>query len=571
MALFNLFGNKNNTAAPDPYSAFDPASHYRPKLSKGDFYRLSGFDFGWFVLEPLSDYVGTQDNEAELAAHLSPAQKALYFWWYLDAQVTNGGFIQFFFNGYGKYVPAIIAGLQLVGDDAMAERVEKAGAIYRKNIKLFENAWNDELEGLSALYDNAKVEKLNEFDDEYYDMNTATMAAIEKYIRSHAGEVAVDEEGNEFDSSYTGEVKMYYNNGNVKEFFSVSDGKISGIFSEFYEDGMPKNTAIYKEGEPTGEREDFFENGKPKMRVTKDVANGILTEEEYHENGALQSRTFRAIANGERTGLYEEWFDNGQLAETGTYKGDYERQGPWNEFYSNGNKRTEGEYGDGSYKAVNHWDEDGTQLLKDGTGLLRSSYEDDVNEHEYKNYQRHGKQHTYRNGILTLYQEMADGDEHGITRSYYDNGNLKSETVYENGVEISRQNFRIFPNPKVVASLKCEMEDEWLTNRDLVLQDSNPVLKNHSEIQQQLQAPLSIFEGYDDDQELSCNYFVTVNDLGQVMDYDFLYSDNGDLNTLTEPLLSKLEFTPGTVAGKPATTYIIVGFVFRLEDGDSII
>jgi uncharacterized protein YwqG len=32
---------------------------------------------------------------------LSPGQKALFFIWYLDAEVTNGGFIQFYWNGKG--------------------------------------------------------------------------------------------------------------------------------------------------------------------------------------------------------------------------------------------------------------------------------------------------------------------------------------------------------------------------------------------------------------------------------------------------------------------------------------
>jgi len=35
----------------------------------------------------------------------------------LDAQVTNGGFLQFYSNGYRNYVPTINAGLKLIGDN----------------------------------------------------------------------------------------------------------------------------------------------------------------------------------------------------------------------------------------------------------------------------------------------------------------------------------------------------------------------------------------------------------------------------------------------------------------------
>lgn len=55
------------------------------------------------------------------------------------------------------------------------------------------------------------------------------------------------------------------------------------------------------------------------------------------------------------------------------------------------------------------------------------------NEQEYLNYKRHGKQFTYTNGKLSLYQEMLDGQEHGLTISYDEDENILEETIYENG------------------------------------------------------------------------------------------------------------------------------------------
>lgn len=92
------------------------------------------------------------------------------------------------------------------------------------------------------------------------------------------------------------------------------------------------------------------------------------------------------------------------------------------------------------------WREDGTQILKDGTGLYiyeNSYFKNTVtrNENEYKNYKRHGKQYTYHNDKLTLFQELFEGKEHGITRTYDKNENISEEITYNHGQEISRRKF----------------------------------------------------------------------------------------------------------------------------------
>jgi len=63
------------------------------------------------------------------------------------------------------------------------------------------------------------------------------------------------------------------------------------------------------------------------------------------------------------------------------------------------------------------------------------------NEQEYKNYRRDGIQKSFKNDKLTLYQEMENGKEHGVTKSYDENGNIKYEVVYVNGIEKSRKEY----------------------------------------------------------------------------------------------------------------------------------
>ena len=128
MNIFNLFGQSGPKK--DPYWNFDESKHFRPKLDKGEFFKLTGFDFGWYVLEPISEYIKDEKGELKKGNTLSYGQKALYYWWYVDAQVTNGGFTQFYYNGYGKYVPTIIKGLKHIGDNKMAGIVNRSYEIY---------------------------------------------------------------------------------------------------------------------------------------------------------------------------------------------------------------------------------------------------------------------------------------------------------------------------------------------------------------------------------------------------------------------------------------------------------
>lgn len=102
MKLFNLF--RKDQSPHDPYWEFDTSNHFRPHLNKGDFFHLTGFDFGWFILEPLSKMMKGREYEIERGQQLSYGQKALYYWWYIDAQVRNGGFVQFYYNGYEECI-----------------------------------------------------------------------------------------------------------------------------------------------------------------------------------------------------------------------------------------------------------------------------------------------------------------------------------------------------------------------------------------------------------------------------------------------------------------------------------
>jgi hypothetical protein len=165
------------------YNTFEKENHLQPVFDKTKFDTLHGWDFGWALLEPINIAKNDYD-ETILAKRFSPGQKALYFTWYLDAEVTNGGFIQFYWNGYRKYLPPIIDGLKLIGDTTMIKLVEKADKEYLSHKDQFD--LQRQKDDWKPLYENVK--KFDEYDSIYYATHDKMMDLIEKYARQNPEE-----------------------------------------------------------------------------------------------------------------------------------------------------------------------------------------------------------------------------------------------------------------------------------------------------------------------------------------------------------------------------------------------
>lgn len=562
MNFNNLFGQENQQT--DPYWEFDETKHFKPKLNKGDFFKLTGFDFGWFVLEPISIFIKDKKNEIERGKCLSYGQKALYYWWYVDAQVTNGGFVQFYYNGCEPYVPTIIKSLEYIGDKEMASLIQRAEAIYQKNKWLINKARKTDLFG-SDLYE--KLEELGKLDKEYYETNKKTMSNIENYIRKNPNEICLDEEGSEYEMEYSGAYKTYYPDNRIKELFSLLNGVMDGEFKSYYENGQIKEQIQYEGGIRTGEQMEWFENGKMKYRVTK--AGSQFEHFWYYENGEPQKLEHHQISKDERIGEYKEWYDNGQLAKAGTYISKYERSGEWLEFYKDGRKKLEGEFKNGKFLMHHCWNEKRVQTLKNGTGLyIHFNSESggclDYHEQVFKDYKRHGQQTAFKNGIMSFYQEMEDGKENGYTRTFYKNGKIKEETLYEDGQVISKKSFLKSETPKGIVTFQYLMKDQWLWDEDLPTADTYPICINEDEIKQKVNFPKTVLEDQDQDVEgLTC-VWLTVNEFGEVTKVQFKSAymmKSEDFLKVAE----KMKFKPAVKDGKDVASFIYIIARFTIE------
>jgi hypothetical protein len=175
--------NKKANTSMELYNVFDKDNHLQPFFDKTSFDTLHGWDFGWAILEPINIAKGKEDEKL-LSKRFSSGQKALYFIWYLDAEVTNGGFIQFYWNDNRKYLPPIIDGLKLIDDTSMLDLVDKADTEYLKHKEQFN--LQRQKDDWQPLYNSLK--KFDEYDSIYYSTHDRMMELIERYARQHSEE-----------------------------------------------------------------------------------------------------------------------------------------------------------------------------------------------------------------------------------------------------------------------------------------------------------------------------------------------------------------------------------------------
>jgi len=103
----------------------------------------------------------------------------------LNAQISNGGFNQFFYNGYGEDIPKLLEYLSEIKAHKHLDILEKAIAIYnaeKQNLELQNLYSSKTLETFSASY---KLTNLNDLDDEWYNIEQELFDSIVRYIREN--------------------------------------------------------------------------------------------------------------------------------------------------------------------------------------------------------------------------------------------------------------------------------------------------------------------------------------------------------------------------------------------------
>lgn len=110
------------------------------------------------------------------------SQPQLYYLtlFFLDAEVQNGGFSQFYFNSSGDLAPHAVAAARAVGAAKIADLVQKANGLFGKPGPSADR--NERMDQLSKV----DLQALNELDTQFYKCPERLSELLPKFVASHA-------------------------------------------------------------------------------------------------------------------------------------------------------------------------------------------------------------------------------------------------------------------------------------------------------------------------------------------------------------------------------------------------
>lgn len=110
----------------------------------------NALDLPWLAIEPVWHFLypdGDGDRTAARVKRVTAGQLAIFTTWWLDSEVCNGGFSQYYENGSGHYAAEALHGLELIGASEFSE-------LHRQSMRIFpgSNPPKRRTERVAALY-----------------------------------------------------------------------------------------------------------------------------------------------------------------------------------------------------------------------------------------------------------------------------------------------------------------------------------------------------------------------------------------------------------------------------------
>ncbi|MEO9802539.1 MAG: DUF4375 domain-containing protein [Reichenbachiella sp.] len=127
-------------------------------------------------------------NEFEIVSELSNGRKWIYTSWCLEAEVNNGGFIQYFFNSTGKFAYMVLCGLEHLRTSEHANLLRKVLVLLELKEDTFEKLRNDN--SIESFVEACEEVDLSTLDDEFYELekNQLLSKIRVSYIRQNMTE-----------------------------------------------------------------------------------------------------------------------------------------------------------------------------------------------------------------------------------------------------------------------------------------------------------------------------------------------------------------------------------------------
>jgi hypothetical protein len=125
----------------------------------------------------------------EKISKLTKGQQAVFSTWWIEAEVNNGGFNQFYFNSSGQFAEMAKIGFKTIGAEKFSDLTKRANKIYIENKERLEEFDDGTMESFSESY---KDNPLNDLDTEFYELyESEKIGDLRiKYIRDNINEFA---------------------------------------------------------------------------------------------------------------------------------------------------------------------------------------------------------------------------------------------------------------------------------------------------------------------------------------------------------------------------------------------
>lgn len=362
---------------------------------------------------------------------------------------------------------------------------------FRKDEVVEENFSNDIKQGLTITYfPDGKIKQTVNFTNGVEDgiarefSHDGTIISLIEYRK---GFIVDRENINRVDKNglKQGRWKYFYDDGKVKLEGIYRDDKRNGYFKEYDDKGMlidiakyvndekqvetpelvkldvktdyfptgkVKTIASYKGDVPEGIRRDYDTSGRVVAAYIfskgKIISEGIIDDEgvkdgpwkEYYDEGQLRAEGVYSL--GKRIGKWNFYHENGSIEQEGNYNNQGNTEGPWKWYYDNGTVSREESFRNGLNDGIyTEYDETGKVVVQgeyvDGLeeGLWKYDYGDTREEGIYKGGKRNGEWKTYYdNGQLSFVGSFIDDNPNGQQVWYWPNGKKKDQGEFIMGL-----------------------------------------------------------------------------------------------------------------------------------------
>ncbi len=169
LALRRFFGLERKDIGPlvdQLFEEFDSRTIYKT-LTPEIIRQIPDEELERAIIDYIDTKVGERDDRVhEIVTGMSDGLCAIYTTWWVEAEVANGGFNQYFWNSSGRFAEDAVAGFELIGAPIHAALMRRAIDTFRQEAGRLRSFMDRDTQ--EAFSDSYEDNPLNPIDQELY-------------------------------------------------------------------------------------------------------------------------------------------------------------------------------------------------------------------------------------------------------------------------------------------------------------------------------------------------------------------------------------------------------------------